>query len=68
MRDTVVQQVGEYAHTVDVDESQKMVFDSSHEGPFWLSPEERLAKKDRPTGVKKKRKFKKKELIQHLKD
>ena len=69
MRDTVVQQVGEYPHTVDVDESQKMVFDSSHEGPFWLSPEERLAKKeDRPTGVKKKRKFKKKELIQHLKD
>ena len=71
MRDTVVQSAGPYQHqrVLAVGNTQRMNFGEGDEGPFWMMPEERLEKKgDRPTGLKKKRKYRKRELAEHLKE
>ena len=42
MRKTVVEENGPQPFTVANGEEQHMLFEAEHEGPFWMSPEERL--------------------------
>ena len=51
MRNTVIRDIGTYERKLEVGETQVMSFLEDDEGPFYLSPQERIRRKyDQPTG------------------
>jgi hypothetical protein len=62
--------LGPYRHTLTVGATQHFVFQNDDDGPFWISEQERAAKKEDRVleGQTKKRNFTKVELIQKLRE
>ena len=68
MHSTIIKEIGPFGTTYHVGQKQSMQFTDSDMGPFYLSGEERLAKKHPvPTGREKRRTKTKPELICELK-
>ena len=69
MRNTVIRDIGTYEQKLEVGETQVMSFLEDDEGPFYLSPQERIRRKyDQPTGKIKRIAKSKKQWIQELKE
>ena len=67
MRDTVIRDIGIYEQKLEVGETQVMSFLEDDEGPFYLSPQERICQKyDQPTGKNKRATKSKKQLMTEL--
>lgn len=68
MKINLVTEVGPYNTTYHVGEEQSLQFKNTYEGPFYLTPEERMAQKnDRYTGEVKERAKTKGELLEEMK-